>query len=84
MQFYCEKVIQFVNDGKPNVSNVYAYLSHMQRHIVRRDQGKGNKCSRCCLWFNQKSSLKVHQQELHDCVSNSSKYIFKRVVKYLI
>ncbi|XP_039311217.1 uncharacterized protein LOC105200390 isoform X2 [Solenopsis invicta] len=68
---YCLKVIQFVNNGSPNVSNVYAFLSHMQRHIVRRDQGKGNKCPRCCLWFNQKSSLTIHQRELHDCISNS-------------
>ncbi|XP_077271885.1 relative of woc isoform X1 [Temnothorax americanus] len=73
---YCLKVIQFVNEGTPNASNVYAYLSHMQRHIVRRDQGKGNKCSRCCLWFNKKSSLTIHQRELHDCVSNpKNKYI---------
>ncbi|XP_036141434.1 uncharacterized protein LOC105833640 isoform X3 [Monomorium pharaonis] len=68
---YCLKVIQFVNNGNPNVSNVYAYLSHMQRHIVRRDQGKGKKCPKCCLWFNQKSSLTIHQRELHDCVINS-------------
>ncbi|XP_012059146.1 PREDICTED: uncharacterized protein LOC105622337 [Atta cephalotes] len=68
---YCLKVIHFVNEGKPNASNVYAYLTHMQRHIVRRDQGKGNKCSRCCLWFNQKSSLTLHQRELHDHVFNS-------------
>ncbi|XP_011697131.1 PREDICTED: uncharacterized protein LOC105455472 isoform X1 [Wasmannia auropunctata] len=68
---YCLKVIQFVNEGNPNASNVYAYLSHMQRHIVRRDQGKGNKCSRCCLWFNQKSSLALHQRKLHDYVCNS-------------
>ncbi|XP_018407608.1 PREDICTED: uncharacterized protein LOC108783520 [Cyphomyrmex costatus] len=68
---YCLKVINFVNEGNPNASNVYAYLTHMQRHIVRRDQGKGNKCSRCCLWFNQKSSLTLHQRELHDYVFNS-------------
>ncbi|XP_012223210.1 uncharacterized protein [Linepithema humile] len=68
---YCLKVIQFVNEGNPSTSSVYAYLSHMQRHVVRRDQGKGNKCSRCCLWFNQKSLLTMHQRELHDCVSNS-------------
>lgn len=67
---FCLKVIQFVNEGNPSASNVHAYLSHMQRHIVRRDQGKGNKCSRCCLWFNQKSALTIHQRELHDCVSN--------------
>ncbi|XP_050447786.1 uncharacterized protein LOC126849694 isoform X3 [Cataglyphis hispanica] len=68
---YCLKVIQFVNDGNPSASNVHAYLSHMQRHIVRRDQGKGNKCSKCCLWFNQKSSLTIHQRELHDYIFNS-------------
>ncbi|KAL6263265.1 hypothetical protein P5V15_006065 [Pogonomyrmex californicus] len=68
---YCLKVIQFVSEGNPNASNVYAYLSHMQRHIVRRDQGKGNKCSRCCLWFNQKSTLTMHQRELHDCVAHT-------------
>ncbi|XP_032672689.1 uncharacterized protein LOC116844778 isoform X2 [Odontomachus brunneus] len=68
---YCLKVIQFASEGNPSVSSVYAYLSHMQRHIVRRDQGRGNKCSRCCLWFNQKSLLTMHQRELHDCVSNS-------------
>ncbi|XP_011867897.1 PREDICTED: uncharacterized protein LOC105562025 isoform X2 [Vollenhovia emeryi] len=67
---YCLKVIHFVNEGSPSASNVYAYLSHMQRHIVRRDQGKGNKCSRCCLWFNQKSFLTVHQRKLH-CGSDS-------------
>ncbi|XP_072747682.1 uncharacterized protein Row isoform X2 [Anoplolepis gracilipes] len=67
---YCLKVIQFVSDGKPSASNVHAYLSHMQRHIVRRDQGRGNKCSKCCLWFNQKSSLTIHKRELHDYVFN--------------
>ncbi|XP_070515925.1 uncharacterized protein Row isoform X3 [Cardiocondyla obscurior] len=68
---YCLKVMQFINEGNPNASHVYAYLSHMQRHVVRRDQGKGNKCSRCCLWFNQKSSLTIHQRQLHNSVSNS-------------
>ncbi|XP_026830273.1 uncharacterized protein LOC105286543 isoform X4 [Ooceraea biroi] len=67
---YCLKVIQFARDGNVSASSVHAYLSHMQRHVVRRDQGKGNKCSRCCLWFNQKSSLTRHQRELHDCISN--------------
>lgn len=81
--YYCEKVIQFANEDNPSASNVHAYLSHMQRHVVRRDQGKGNKCSRCCLWFNQKSSLTIHQRELHDCVSNSSKYVFINV-RYII
>lgn len=64
-----------MNEGNPSASNVHAYLSHMQRHIVRRDQGKGNKCSRCCLWFNQKSALITHQRELHDHVSNPSMYL---------
>ncbi|XP_025159668.1 uncharacterized protein LOC105187905 isoform X3 [Harpegnathos saltator] len=68
---YCLKVIQFASEGNPSASSVYAYLSHMQRHVVRRDQGRGNKCSRCCLWFNQKSLLTMHQRELHDYVSNS-------------
>ncbi|XP_076284718.1 relative of woc [Lasioglossum baleicum] len=68
---YCLKVIQFVSEGSPSVTSVHAFLLHMQRHVIRREQGRGNKCSRCCLWFNQKSSLKVHQKQLHDCVSNS-------------
>ncbi|XP_014481960.1 PREDICTED: uncharacterized protein LOC106748192 isoform X2 [Dinoponera quadriceps] len=68
---YCLKVVQFTSEGNPSASSVYTYLSHMQRHIVRRDQGRGNKCSRCCLWFNQKSLLTMHQRQLHDFVSNS-------------
>ncbi|XP_043288615.1 uncharacterized protein row [Venturia canescens] len=66
---YCLKVIQFIVDGRANSSNVHAYLLHMQRHIVRREQGRGNKCSRCCLWFNQRSSLKNHLEELHQTVT---------------
>ncbi|XP_076241418.1 relative of woc isoform X2 [Calliopsis andreniformis] len=66
---YCLKVIQFVSEGNPSAPSVHTFLSHMQRHVIRREQGRGNKCPRCCLWFNQKSSLKVHQRELHDCVS---------------
>nr|XP_012142642.1 PREDICTED: uncharacterized protein LOC100881864 isoform X4 [Megachile rotundata] len=68
---YCLKVIRFVKEGNPSVASVYEFLSHMQRHVIRREQGRGNKCSRCCLWFNQKSRLKIHQRELHDCVSGS-------------
>ncbi|XP_053982291.1 uncharacterized protein LOC128878260 isoform X1 [Hylaeus volcanicus] len=68
---YCLKVIQFVSEGSPSATSVHAFLLHMQRHVIRREQGRGNKCSKCCLWFNQKSSLKVHQRELHDCVSSS-------------
>ena len=68
---YCLKVIQFVSEGNPSASSVHTFLLHMQRHVIRREQGRGNKCSRCCLWFNQKSSLKLHQKELHDCVSDS-------------
>ncbi|OXU26270.1 hypothetical protein TSAR_002466 [Trichomalopsis sarcophagae] len=62
---YCLKVIQFVTgaNGQPSSSSVHAYLMHMQRHIVRREE-KLNKCPRCCLWFNQMSSLKAHV-ELH-------------------
>ncbi|XP_015432341.1 PREDICTED: uncharacterized protein LOC107188550 isoform X2 [Dufourea novaeangliae] len=66
---YCLKVIQFVNEGSPSITSVHAFLLHMQRHVIRREQGRGNKCSRCCLWFNQKGALKAHQRELHDCVS---------------
>lgn len=81
---YCcfKKVIHFVNKGNPSASSVYTYLSHMQRHIVRRDQGKGNKCTRCCLWFNQKSLLIKHQRELHNPISNSSKYVFNRRTQF--
>ncbi|XP_078053044.1 relative of woc [Augochlora pura] len=68
---YCLKVIQFVNEGSPSITSVHAFLLHMQRHVIRREQGRGNKCSRCCLWFNQKSSLKLHQKQLHDYVSGS-------------
>ncbi|KAK9308059.1 hypothetical protein QLX08_001790 [Tetragonisca angustula] len=68
---YCLKIINFVKESNPNVTSVHAYLLHMQRHVIRREQGRGNKCSRCCLWFNQKSSLKIHQRELHDSVSDS-------------
>ncbi|XP_066594901.1 uncharacterized protein row [Prorops nasuta] len=64
---FCLKVIQFI-DGKICMSSVHAYLLHMQRHVVRREQGKGNKCYRCCLWFNQKGSLKHHQIELHKII----------------
>ncbi|XP_014207144.1 uncharacterized protein LOC106638490 isoform X2 [Copidosoma floridanum] len=56
---YCLKIVKFVKNGQPQASNVYAYLLHMQRHIVRREE-KLNKCPRCCLWFNQMSSLKAH------------------------
>jgi len=77
-----EKVTQFASDGNISASSVHAYLSHMQRHIVRKDQGKGNKCSKCCLWFNQKSLLMMHQRELHDCVLNSSKYIFRYIPRF--
>ena len=58
---YCLKVIKFVNNStcQPSSSNIHAYLMHMQRHIVRRDE-KLNRCPRCCLWFNQMSSLKAH------------------------
>lgn len=66
---YCLKVIQFVSEGNPSAPSVHTFLSHMQRHVIRREQGRGNKCPRCCLWFNQKSSLKLHQRELHHCVS---------------
>lgn len=64
---YCLKVIQFSNEG--NTSSlapiVHAYLLHMQRHSVRCEEGRGNKCRRCCLWFNQKSALISHQRDLH-------------------
>ncbi|KAG6801764.1 hypothetical protein HZU73_02886 [Apis mellifera caucasica] len=68
---YCLKVIGFVRNGNPNVTSVHTFLLHMQRHVIRKEQGRGNKCSRCCLWFNQKSSLKIHQRELHDSVSGT-------------
>ncbi|CAL7950827.1 unnamed protein product [Xylocopa violacea] len=68
---YCLKIIDFVKEGNPSAANVHAFLLHMQRHVIRMEQGRGNKCSRCCLWFNQKSSLKAHQRELHDSVSSS-------------
>lgn len=73
---YCLKVIEFVKKGKPSATNVYAFLLHMQRHVMRMEQGRGNKCSRCCLWFNQRSSLKSHQTEMHDTVSG------KKVIPY--
>uniref|UniRef100_A0A6V7M7Z7 C2H2-type domain-containing protein n=1 Tax=Bracon brevicornis TaxID=1563983 RepID=A0A6V7M7Z7_9HYME len=62
---YCLKVIQYSSDGTALAANIQAFLVHMQRHIVRTQEGKGNKCSRCCLWFNQKSALRQHQRELH-------------------
>lgn len=68
---YCLRVMDFVRDGNASVTSVHAFLLHMQRHVIRREQGRGNKCSRCCLWFNQKSSLKIHQRELHDSVSGT-------------
>ncbi|XP_026666788.1 uncharacterized protein LOC108632966 isoform X1 [Ceratina calcarata] len=68
---YCLKVIDFVKKGKPSATNIYAFLLHMQRHVMRIEQGRGNKCSRCCLWFNQRSSLKSHQMDLHDTVSGA-------------
>ncbi|KAL2725133.1 uncharacterized protein V1478_007806 [Vespula squamosa] len=68
---YCLKIIEFIVEGQTNASSIHSFLLHMQRHIVRREQGRGNKCPRCCLWFNQKSSLKIHQRELHDSVINS-------------
>ncbi|KAK0158266.1 hypothetical protein PV328_009290 [Microctonus aethiopoides] len=58
---YCLKTMQYNVDSHASASNVHAYLVHMQRHVVRREQGRGNKCPRCCLWFNQKSALKRHQ-----------------------
>ncbi|XP_011504181.1 PREDICTED: uncharacterized protein LOC105367231 isoform X2 [Ceratosolen solmsi marchali] len=71
---YCLKVIQFINAGQTNSSSIHAYLMHMQRHIVRREE-KLNKCLRCCLWFNQMSSLKAHV-DLH------SQSIGTRVIPY--
>ncbi|XP_035744018.1 uncharacterized protein LOC118451481 isoform X2 [Vespa mandarinia] len=68
---YCLKIIEFIVEGQTNASSIHSFFLHMQRHIVRREQGRGNKCPRCCLWFNQKSSLKIHQRELHDSVTNS-------------
>lgn len=62
---YCLKVMQFCIDGSAVSANIQAYLVHMQRHVVRREQDRGNKCSRCCLWFNQKSALKLHRMDLH-------------------
>ncbi|KAG8034937.1 hypothetical protein G9C98_008013, partial [Cotesia typhae] len=62
---YCLKLIPLAKDGKVSTSNVHAYLVHLQRHMVRREQGRGNKCTRCCLWFNQKSLLQRHQRTLH-------------------
>ncbi|XP_058800497.1 uncharacterized protein LOC131669561 isoform X2 [Phymastichus coffea] len=68
---YCLKVTSFVNeDGQPCTPNVYNYLMHMQRHIVRREE-KLNKCPRCCLWFNQMSALKTHV-DLH-CMATGSR-----------
>jgi uncharacterized C2H2 Zn-finger protein len=71
---YCLKVIQFINDSHTNSSSVHAYLMHMQRHIVRREE-KLNKCPRCCLWFNQMSSLKAHV-DLHSHSIGTSKLIY--------
>ncbi|XP_008554785.1 uncharacterized protein LOC103576373 isoform X1 [Microplitis demolitor] len=74
---YCLKLMRLNIDGKTNTCNVYAYLVHLQRHVVRREQGRGNKCSRCCLWFNQKSLLKRHQRSLHQsyyCPKDSSNF----------
>ncbi|KAF7992971.1 hypothetical protein HCN44_005752 [Aphidius gifuensis] len=65
---YCLKLMHYyIDNGSPISSNIHSYLVHMQRHIVRREKehGGGNKCSRCCLWFNQTSSLKTHKRELH-------------------
>ena len=73
---YCLKVIQFIVDGRVSSPNVHAYLLHMQRHILRREQGRGNKCSRCCLWFNQKSSLKNHQDDLHQTSFGTGGFTF--------
>ncbi|XP_012285507.1 uncharacterized protein LOC105702483 isoform X3 [Orussus abietinus] len=68
---FCLKVMQLMVDGAPHPPTIHAFLLHMQRHIVRREEGRGNKCSRCCLWFNQKSALVLHQKHLHDQVSGS-------------
>ncbi|XP_046474526.1 uncharacterized protein row isoform X2 [Neodiprion pinetum] len=69
---YCLKVIQFCTDGNSGtlLPVVHAYLLHMQRHSLRREEGRGNKCRRCCLWFNQKSALITHQKELHIFLSS--------------
>lgn len=70
---YCLKIMKFVKAGEqPNSSYVHAYLMHMQRHVVRREE-KLNKCPRCCLWFNQMSSLKAHV-DLHTTCYDSSKF----------
>lgn len=66
---YCLKLMHYyIDNGSPISSNIHSYLVHMQRHIVRREKehGGGNKCSRCCLWFNQRSSLKTHRRDLHN------------------
>ncbi|CAD6202029.1 GSCOCG00002909001-RA-CDS [Cotesia congregata] len=68
---YCLKLIPLAKDGKISTSNVHAYLVHLQRHMVRREQGRGNKCTRCCLWFNQKSLLQRHQRTLHQVYHGS-------------
>lgn len=77
-------MIQFVSDGVVNTPSIHGYLLHMQRHIVRREEGRGNKCTRCCLWFNQRSSLKNHQIELHDYVSGPSEYFYNSFKKKLL
>ncbi|XP_024946779.1 uncharacterized protein LOC107273670 isoform X2 [Cephus cinctus] len=66
---YCLKVMQFIVEGGECLTSVHAFLLHMQRHLVRREEGRGNKCPKCCLWFNQKSSLKSHQREMHQPVT---------------
>ncbi|XP_015187397.1 PREDICTED: uncharacterized protein LOC107072179 isoform X2 [Polistes dominula] len=81
---FCLKVIEFIVDGQTNASSIHSFLLHMQRHIVRKEQGRGNKCPRCCLWFNQKSSLKIHQRELHNSVINSKVVPFKTTEKEIV
>lgn len=55
--------------------SVHTYLLHLQRHVVRREEGRGKKCPRCCLWFNQKSFLRHHLRNHHAPVYSGSKYI---------
>lgn len=80
---YCIKVIQFVSSpgGQPSSASVHAYLMHMQRHIVRREE-KLNKCPRCCLWFNQMSTLKAHV-DLHTQCTGPSEYTYTPCVLLL-
>lgn len=64
------KVVLLQRESDSIAPSVHTYLLHLQRHVVRREEGRGKKCPRCCLWFNQKSFMRNHLRTHHAPVYN--------------